>query len=52
MWTLGEAMSLNALALPPLPSPKSMAHKQGDYVRIIDGAFKGIEGRVTKITGQ
>ena len=52
MWTLGEAISLNALALPPLPSPKPMAHKQGDYVRIIDGPFKGIEGRVTKITGQ
>ena len=28
------------------------AYKQGDYVRIIDGPFKGIEGRVTKITGQ
>ena len=27
-------------------------YKQGDYVRIIDGQFKGIEGRVTKITGQ
>ena len=27
-------------------------YKQGDYVRIIDGPFKGIEGRVTKITGQ
>ena len=27
-------------------------YKQGDYVRIIDGSFKGIEGRVTKITGQ
>ena len=27
-------------------------YKQGDYVRIIDGTFKGIKGRVTKITGQ
>ena len=27
-------------------------YKQGDYVRVIDGQFKGIEGRVTKITGQ
>ena len=27
-------------------------YKQGDYVHIIDGPFKGIEGRVTKITGQ
>ena len=27
-------------------------YKQGDYVRIIEGPFKGIEGRVTKITGQ
>ena len=27
-------------------------YKQGDYVRIIDGPFKGIEGRVSKITGQ
>ena len=27
-------------------------YKQGDYVRIIDGPFNGIEGRVTKITGQ
>ena len=27
-------------------------YKQGEYVRIIDGPFKGIEGRVTKITGQ
>ena len=27
-------------------------YKQGDYVRIIEGSFKGIEGRVTKITGQ
>ena len=27
-------------------------YKQGDYVRIIDGPFKGIEGRVAKITGQ
>lgn len=27
-------------------------YKQGDNVRIIDGPFKGIEGRVTKITGQ
>ena len=27
-------------------------YKQGDYVRIIEGTFKGIEGRVTKITGQ
>ena len=27
-------------------------YKQGDYVRIIDGPFKGIEGRVKKITGQ
>lgn len=27
-------------------------YKQGDFVRIIDGPFKGIEGRVTKITGQ
>ena len=27
-------------------------YKQGDYVRIIDGPFKGIDGRVTKITGQ
>lgn len=27
-------------------------YKQGDYVRIIDGSFKGIVGRVTKITGQ
>ena len=27
-------------------------YKQGDYVCIIDGQFKGIEGRVTKITGQ
>ena len=27
-------------------------YKQGDYVRIIDGPFKGIEGRVTKITRQ
>ena len=27
-------------------------YKQGDYVRIIDGPFKGIVGRVTKITGQ
>ena len=27
-------------------------YKQGDYVRIIDGSFKGSEGRVTKITGQ
>ena len=26
--------------------------KQGDFVRIIEGPFKGIEGRVTKITGQ
>ena len=26
--------------------------KQGDFVRIIEGSFKGIEGRVTKITGQ
>ena len=27
-------------------------YKQGDFVRIIKGSFKGIEGRVTKITGQ
>ena len=27
-------------------------YKQGDFVRIIEGPFKGIEGRVTKITGQ
>lgn len=27
-------------------------YKQGEYVRIIDGPFKGIEGRVAKITGQ
>lgn len=27
-------------------------YKKGDHVRIIDGPFKGIEGRVTKITGQ
>ena len=27
-------------------------YKQGDYVRIIDGPFKGIEGRVTKIIRQ
>ena len=27
-------------------------YKQGDFVRIIEGSFKGIEGRVTKITGQ
>ena len=27
-------------------------YKQGDYVHIIDGPFKGIEGRVAKITGQ
>ena len=27
-------------------------YKQGDYVRIVDGPFKGIEGRVAKITGQ
>ena len=27
-------------------------YKQGDYVRIIEGSFKGIEGRVAKITGQ
>ena len=27
-------------------------YNQGDYVRIIDGPFKGIEGRVTKITRQ
>ena len=27
-------------------------YKQGDYVRIIEGPFKGIDGRVTKITGQ
>lgn len=27
-------------------------YKQGEYVRIINGPFKGIEGRVTKITGQ
>ena len=27
-------------------------YKQGDYVRIIEGSFKGIGGRVTKITGQ
>ena len=27
-------------------------YKQGDYVRIIEGSFKGIEGRVTKIIGQ
>ena len=27
-------------------------YKQGDYVRIIDGPFKGIEGRMAKITGQ
>lgn len=27
-------------------------YKQGDYVRITEGPFKGIEGRVTKITGQ
>ena len=27
-------------------------YKQGDHVRIIEGPFKGIEGRVTKITGQ
>lgn len=26
--------------------------KKGDQVRIVDGSFKGIEGRVTKITGQ
>ena len=27
-------------------------YKQGEFVRIVDGTFKGIEGRVTKITGQ
>ena len=27
-------------------------YKQGDFVRITKGSFKGIEGRVTKITGQ
>ena len=27
-------------------------YKKGDFVRIIEGPFKGIEGRVTKITGQ
>lgn len=27
-------------------------YKQGDFVHIIDGPFNGIEGRVTKITGQ
>ena len=27
-------------------------YKQGDFVRIIEGPFKGIEGRVTKITCQ
>lgn len=27
-------------------------YKQGDFVRIIEGPFKGIEGRVAKITGQ
>ena len=27
-------------------------YKQGGIVRIIEGPFKGIEGRVTKITGQ
>ena len=27
-------------------------YKQGDYVRIIEGPFKGIAGRVTKITRQ
>lgn len=27
-------------------------YKQGDYFRIVDDPFKGIEGRVTKITGQ
>ena len=27
-------------------------YKQGDFVRVIEGPFKGIEGRVTKITGQ
>ena len=26
--------------------------KKGDQVRIVDGSFKGIEGMVTKITGQ
>ena len=26
--------------------------KKGDQVRIVEGPFKGIEGRVTKITGQ
>ena len=30
----------------------SGTYKQGDFVRIIEGPFKGIEGRVTKITGQ
>ena len=27
-------------------------YKQGEFVRIVDGTFKGIKGRVTKITGQ
>ena len=27
-------------------------YKKGDQVRIVEGLFKGIEGRVTKITGQ
>ena len=42
-----QCFGLTATAIPEVNGSQT-----GDYVRIIDGPFKGIEGRVTKITGQ